>query len=233
MRAATIFLRGENKRYTYDAGKPSVPVRWQEVRSQPLALAQGAEGTDLAKRTLPAAWTDGQAFVVTIEVVPEAGTFAYGLVESVPTGSAVTEVSDGGTFDTETGEVRWLFFDGEPRKLSYALDPAAWKGTNATFRGTVDFTGGDAKTVCGDAGIGLGGGSPTALGLRSVNFVGGEVRIVAEAPVGESYQLERSQDLIRWEGRGLPLPLEVAGPLEFSDASEGGAWFYRVRKITE
>jgi hypothetical protein len=78
---------------------------------------------------------------VTINVTPDSGTAAWGLDESIPLGVQVAGISNSGTWDANHRKIKWAFFDGTARALSYTLDGQA--GTNVSVTGRVSFDGSD------------------------------------------------------------------------------------------
>jgi hypothetical protein len=93
-----------------------------------------------------------QAGIVTvqIDVQPDAGTEAYCLEDQLPSNVAGRSISDGGSFDSHNGKVKWgPFLDAQPRTVSYQL--VASESTTGDLVGGVSFDGTTLVSVAGDA----------------------------------------------------------------------------------
>ena len=90
--------------------------------------------------SLPAYFTPGLPFTVTLTVAPDAITHVYALEETPPTNWVVSAISHGGAFDAAAGKVKWgPFVDALPRALSYQLAPAAGAAGTNSFSGRAIF----------------------------------------------------------------------------------------------
>lgn len=96
--------------------------------------------------SMPAKFTNGVAFAVSIQVIPPEGTFAYAVEDQPPVGWAVSQISMGGSLKTNPHRVRWVFADGNPRTISYTLLPPADVGGTFPFVGKVDCSTGAGTT---------------------------------------------------------------------------------------
>ena len=110
------------------------------------ALGAGA-ARDLPDNTLP-----GQPFTVTITLDVPPGTSVAAAEDAPPPGWNVSNISNGGSFDVQTGKVKWgLFFAPSiPNSLTYTVVAGS---SSPCFSGTVTYDqgdfpiGGDACTV--------------------------------------------------------------------------------------
>ena len=101
-----------------------------------------------------AAYTPGAGFPVRITVTPNTTTLAYAVEDAPPAGWTVTNIDNGGTFDSVNNQVKWgLFFDATPRVLSYTAIPPANAAGAVTFTGTASCNGTDVAII-GDRTIG-------------------------------------------------------------------------------
>jgi autotransporter-associated beta strand protein len=145
VRGITLYLQGEQ--YRYDPAISSEAKRW-------IALAGLASLGTSASRMNPLAplaailaipQTGAVRSVdttnVTITVTPASGTVAWGMEESVPSGVQVTAVGNSGTWDASHRRIKWAFFDGNSRALSYTVN--GLPGTNVTVTGSASFDGSD------------------------------------------------------------------------------------------
>ncbi|MGA2221273.1 MAG: S8 family serine peptidase [Verrucomicrobiia bacterium] len=93
-----------------------------------------------ANRTAPQAYVAGSANHVTISVVPNNTVSSYSLTDTPPSGWSVTNIDNGGSWDSVNQQVTWgPFADYTPRSLDYdVLPPADTTGVQC-FAGTVSF----------------------------------------------------------------------------------------------
>jgi hypothetical protein len=134
VRGITLYLKGEL--YAYDPFVSAEARRWVSAAGTKTSAALAAP-TRLADQS--GAVRTVQGTNVTISVTPSSDTLAWGLEENVPVGVQVTIVSDAGLWNPTTRTVRWAFFDGTGRTLSYSASGTA--GTNVTVTGNVSFDG--------------------------------------------------------------------------------------------
>lgn len=91
----------------------------------------------LASRKLPAAYSPGARMVVLIQTTPPAGSVYHLVQDVVPPGWTPSRISDGGTFDSASGRVKFgPFWDNAPRTLSYSVTPPVSAAGPALFTGT-------------------------------------------------------------------------------------------------
>ena len=92
-----------------------------------------------ATRDLPANYSPGVTFPVSITVEPPPGPFGQVIEETPPTGWTAGNVSDGGVYAPPW--VKWVFFDGVPRTLTYDVTPPSDASGEQCFGGIVVFDG--------------------------------------------------------------------------------------------
>lgn len=99
-------------------------------------------GGGTVTRSLPTHYTTGQAVPVGLAVAPDAGTLLQVIVESVPAGWTVANVSHGGIASGDGLSLYWgPFPDDTTRTLTYELVPPAAAQSNLSFAGTGWFDG--------------------------------------------------------------------------------------------
>jgi len=96
-----------------------------------------------AVRELPRFPGEGATATITITLHPPAGTAAAGAADTPPAGWTVSNISDAGTFDSLTGEVKWgpIFTPADPTVLTYDVTVPTGATGNECFTGTVSFDG--------------------------------------------------------------------------------------------
>jgi len=101
-------------------------------------------GTDAAigataQRDLSAYAGPAQSFTVTINLEIPIGTFVAAVEDQPPPDWLVTNISDGGSWDTLTGKVKWgPFFDPSiPNAIAYDVTPPAGPTDDGCFAGNV------------------------------------------------------------------------------------------------
>ncbi len=93
--------------------------------------------------SMPPVFTNGVPFTVAINVAPPVGTTFYTVQDQPPTGWAVANISNSGTFSG--GKVRWILANGLSMNLTYVITPPAGAlGTNyfsgsALFNSTINL----------------------------------------------------------------------------------------------
>jgi len=137
IRGISLYLQGES--YVYDATVSAEAKRW--------IPAGGGQALKLAAPLYTADFSLPQESVVrTVEsnrvvivITPPAGTVAYGMEESVATGVTVNNISHEGNWDSINRKIKWGFFDGTVRELSYRVSGP--EGTQVSLAGTASFDG--------------------------------------------------------------------------------------------
>ncbi len=106
---------------------------------------------DGATRDLPTFYEPNVLMNVSIDIVTPADTVAVGLEDIPPSGWInVTNISDGGIYDTDNQKVKWPpFFDNLSRMVSYDITPPVTSVGTQCFGGIVSFDGGE-QSIAGD-----------------------------------------------------------------------------------
>lgn len=187
-----------------------------------------------AVRLLPGAYLAGESLRVTISIVPEPDVLAYSVEESPPTGWVVSEINQGGAFDSINGKVKWgLFFDNQTRELSYTVTPSQTTSGPATFSGSANFNGAinvlitganevESTTVTQNTPPTISSISDLAVGLGDVipviSFIIGDTETAAESLVvrlesSNESLLPASAIVIGGDGTKRTLTLRPVGEL--------------------
>jgi hypothetical protein len=111
--------------------------------------------TNLAQRTLPASYTPGQPFDVSIAVN---NTGFAAIEERPPAGWTVTNMSSGGEFNN--GIVTWLFMQPAQTTVTYTVTPSAEAQGAAQFHGVFSLDGTD-YSIGGTSSVARAGTDPT------------------------------------------------------------------------
>jgi len=116
-----------------------------------------ADPVSTAVCTLPADYTAGTAFTVSILVTPLADVFVQAIEDAPPAGWTAANISGGGAWDAVNKKVKWgPFFDATVRTLTYEVTPPAGSVGLKTFIGLASFDGidvaiGGARTISAPA----------------------------------------------------------------------------------
>ena len=176
-------------------------------------IALYAYPTCIATRDLPDVYGGGSPFTVTIatDLPPSASTHA--VEDAPPAGWAVSNISDGGSWDPGQGRVKWVFFDNLSRNLTYTVTPPAGTTGTFTFSGVVSVDGG-SQTTCGDGEVRLRAAPP---GGRQRRLADGDQRghrlrdrLADRSDLARAAQPD--PHLLRHQ-RGVPLPVRGGLPL--------------------
>lgn len=231
-RAGFLWKHGEA--YTYDPAAGPPPLCWVPARDDGAGSlgTVGLNGGEFPPmRALPERCRPGVAFSASITVQPPPGTSAWAAEEVIPPGWKVLAVEAEGQYDPASGRIRWgVFFDDEPRELSYVAAAPGEVASVGRFHGTVSFDGmvqpieGSAEAVATDA-------STRVSFSHLERDPDGRVRLRLRGAPGQVVVLEVSSDLQHWselEPVGL-----VDGELEVEDlpATAGEPRFYRARPV--
>ena len=99
-------------------------------------FAEGAT-RDLSDYSLP-----GVTFTVSITIDADPTTDLLGVEEAPPTGWTVSAISNGGEWDDQNAEVKWLFFSPSiPSAVTYNLSPPVDASGLQCFSGIANFDG--------------------------------------------------------------------------------------------
>lgn len=125
-------------RYGYS---PLADVPWaSNVAGVVMAIVQSRT------RALPANFTVGTPFTVTLSYVSSDSAGAGAFEESPPAGWTIGNISDGGVYDPRSRTIRWGVFTGNVnRSVSYTLTPPVTATSPAVFVGRVSVDGNDAE----------------------------------------------------------------------------------------
>jgi len=121
-----------------------------------MALAVGLSapiaGGQSAVRELPPTYGGGvSSFAVLITINPPQGVAAVGLEDLPPAGWPVSNISNSGALDVQSGKVKWgPYFGTVPGSVSYELAVPGSASGPACFDGDVSFDGLD-RPITGDA----------------------------------------------------------------------------------
>jgi hypothetical protein len=131
--AGFIWKSGEVYHYDSSLTPPWAPGASRAAKTRAASLSTNS--TSSAVSTVSVVRTAaGNQYKVTLQVKLAPGSSVYAVEETIPTGWSVKAVTDGAKIDPRAGKVRWLYFEGAPRSLSYTLAPPrnAWWQTKLT-----------------------------------------------------------------------------------------------------
>jgi hypothetical protein len=143
--------------------------------------------TTIAARSVSGEFRAGVAAWVQVTAAPASGTTSYAIEEKPPRGWTVSNISHDGTFDVETGTIRWgVFIDGIPRAFTYSVIPPAAVFSIGLFTGQFSFDGQlvEINSVISD-------GAARILIANSVRDSGG-VHLQISGPAGRTGIVEAS-----------------------------------------
>jgi hypothetical protein len=142
--AGYLWRMGEVYHYDGSVTPPWVPgpASVQSITTHAFLQTPMASGTGSATRTLPGSYEPSVAVNVSISVSPGQGTQVYAVEDIPPNGWVVSEINEGGQWDSVNKKVKWgLFFDSNNRTLTYKATPPVGETGAKTFSGTVSFDG--------------------------------------------------------------------------------------------
>ncbi len=149
--------------------------RHVDVRLMYLLIASGVSSVPVfgqsATRDLSAYPTPGVTFRVSIAIDTPAETNGVGLEEAPPAGWTVSAISDAGTWDEGTEEVKWVFLvEPFPTAITYDVTPPVDASGDLCFAGTVSFDG-PVQPVGGDACLLVGIPTISGVGLAVLGLL--------------------------------------------------------------
>jgi len=117
---------------------------------------QVAIASSRSTRTLPLSYTPSLPLTVAIAINPGATTQAYSAEDSPANGWTVSNINENGQWDDVNKKVKWgVFFDNNPRTLTYQVTPPIGETGVKSFSGTASFDGVNV-VIGGDSTIQLG-----------------------------------------------------------------------------
>ena len=190
-RAAALWRGGET--YTVDPSITTPPLWWvNRLGGGPSAKFDlGLTGT--AQRSLPAGFLATEPVDVTLSVKPVSTTSAYAVEESLPAGTRLVSVADGGALDALQSRVKWgPYLDNSPRVLRYRVVLPQPEGGLLQFAGAASFDG-DLVTTLGPNKV-----RSTSLLTCGAPPQSGQWDLLLRGDLGAVYELQTSTDLARW-----------------------------------
>jgi hypothetical protein len=117
-----------------------------------VGLAAPIAAGQSAVRDLPPTYGGGvSSFAVSITINPPQGVAAVGLEDLPPAGWPVSNISNGGARDVQSGKVKWgPYFGSIPSSVTYVLGVPGPASGPSCFDGNVSFDGLD-RPITGDA----------------------------------------------------------------------------------
>jgi hypothetical protein len=219
--AGFIWKRGEY--YEFDASRGQAPLCWVPTNN---AAAAGfvAEAAPTAERSIPGVFQAGSASEIRIAANPPSSATSYAVEEKPPRGWTVSNISHDGTFDPETGVIRWgVFFDATPRTLTYTLTAPAGVASLGSFNGEFSFDGNVLEVQSASITV----ASPKAIEITDIRVGSSGVTLNISGPAGQTAVIESSPDFVNWtEAQSIFIP---DGEVGFSTEISGGPLFYRLR----
>lgn len=107
-----------------------------------------AQGLGSASRDLPDNYRPGAPVPVTITMAPPPGVAVVGVEDLPPAGWQVNNITQSGSFDAQSGKVKWgpFFSPSIPTLVSYDVTPPAGTTGQRCFAGSASFDGADQPT---------------------------------------------------------------------------------------
>jgi hypothetical protein len=166
----------------------------------------------------------------TIQITPHPLVASYAVEEKLPAHAMAAEISDSGSYDPESGLLRWgPFLYNQPRTLAYSSVPADHHPLSFSATGTASF---DGHNIAIEQSSGGSAGIHAAPKIHSIQLhANGGFQLTCSGNPGEQHHVEVSSDLLQWREVTRITPPEstfqVTGPT-------GGhhTRFYRIRVTT-
>ncbi|MBI4661455.1 MAG: immunoglobulin domain-containing protein [Verrucomicrobia bacterium] len=126
----------ESNPFTLVVGGGTIPPpNIEGLKSFTVVKNEGAR--PFVERQLPAAYTPGVKFTVSLKASPPSTISVYAVEDTPPEGWIVGIVTEGGLYDAANKKVKWgPFFDRNARALSYEITPPAAENGPKQFKGT-------------------------------------------------------------------------------------------------
>jgi len=220
-RAINLWLDGEW--YDYSPAITNAPFWWVTPTNPPPsgtvppAIVPGASATNgTATVTLPKLFTSGTTVTVSCEVAPTTNVLVYAVEDQPPTGWPVSSISEGGSFDSRRGKVKWgPFFDSFSRTLTYGLMPPADASNVVRFVGGAAFDGLTAD-LAGRRQM-FRAGAPVAPQFTSIQLLSTGGALTLQGFAGEVYVIQGSTNLVTWTP--LAAVTNTADTLDYLDTN--------------
>jgi hypothetical protein len=201
----------------------SGPPAWWVNTSNPNVTENS--GLDSAVSTLPSGYVPGQLLTVSTVVTPGSVLYAYGAEDQPPPGWIVANINNGGVYDAVNGQVKWgLFFDSQPRTLSYQVTPPTNAIGIATFAGQASFDGVVTFNISGQRMTSF--GQKPQFGLAELGLAK-NFHIGLQGAQGETFLIEVSTNLSSWSVDATVV-LDASGSYDFYDPTTNVDRFYQV-----
>lgn len=222
-RAGFIWKHGEA--YKFDGSK-AAPLCW--VPTQPATAPLAADGAVAAsERSGEGLVHPGASMDIQIKITPPTATTAYAVEEHIPTGWAVTNISNDGKL--EAGVIRWgIFLDNTARTLTYTVTPPTNGIAIGRLEGKVSFDGETREITGRERLISIDEPNRPHLG-HCERDTDGKVHVRLEGSAGQVGVVQRSTNLLDWEDvTTIYLP---DGALDFTDETSAGGemLYYRLQ----
>jgi hypothetical protein len=158
--------------------------------------------------SMPAMFTNGVPFTVSISIVPPTGTSFYGVQDQPPAGWPVTQISNGGSYSG--GKVQWLLGDGLSRTVTYVVRPPANAAGTNHFAGSANFNGTTTLPIVGVRDV---YNEAVRLSISTISFFGEpHARVTVYGKEGASYDIlvaDSAQPGSPWRTNGT---VTLSGP---------------------
>jgi hypothetical protein len=169
----------------------------------------------------------GDSSTINLAVTPSAGTASYAVVEKLPPGWTISDISDDGEADLEAGVIRWgPFFDANPRTLSYGATAPANVASSVTLEGSVSFDG-QSQPITGKTLL-VASDASTQVSIQNSDIsADGSLHLTVSGAPGQFFTVESSKDLLHWNAVGTEFLQN--GSAEVTQPTATEHLFYRLR----
>jgi hypothetical protein len=223
-RAGYIWKRGEAYRFNPNA---PVPLCWVPLtETNGVFLAQAMITT--TERIVKTSVAPGGSIEVQLTVRPPAGSTSFAIEENVPAGWRVTNISDGGIFLPDRGQIRWgIFLDNQPRDLRFTLTAPDGVTSVGNLSGEISFDG-LIQEIAGAECL-IAHSAETEVRLATTRDDAGAVNIELTTAPGQTGVVEVSTDLVQWsELQSVYAPDGLVSVIDAA-AADAQLRFYRFR----
>jgi hypothetical protein len=231
-RAAALWKGGETYIFT-NVPATTAPLWWVNAPKSSSAVTNGqvhaaaVVDSESYSRVMDVTFKPGFPLHVEVHITPKAGTTAYAVEENPPAGWLVRNISDGGRFRSEKGRIKWgLFYDSEPRTLSYDAVPLMSASAVGHFDGLASLDGFDSK-LAGSA-LALAEGTDMTVKISNPSTSGRVLAFDVKGIPGMEYRVEGSTNLTDWTTYQI-FTTDSLGRLRVSSETPEPSCFFRVR----